>query len=402
MSVGACGWRIATAGGLFLACVAALAVAAAHAGGLQARDLDAALGRALFKRQWVPAPSSTDASDGLGPLFNARSCEACHRGGGASRMTLSPSGERELMGAVVRLGSREGSADPLYGVQLQTQAVPGLEPEGRAAFFKKPPFQLPGPPLADGVHAGVRQAPPLHGRAILDDIPDDEILKRHDPDDQNGDGISGRAHRVDGLIGRFDWKAGRATLEGQIARAFRLDLGMSSPFEPLPYGDCTPLQTACRAAPHGESTVGDGHEVSSRILMLIGSYLRTLHAPSPPPDPEGERIFASTGCALCHVPEMKDATGTPRRVYSDLLLHDMGSALDDGVGEPGVASSEWRTAPLTGRKGAGGARYLHDGSARTIADAISKHGGEAAAARDAFNQLQPAGRQKLIDYVRRL
>jgi CxxC motif-containing protein (DUF1111 family) len=394
---GARGLWIAMGGGLLLTCAAALAASAAHAD-----ELDAALGRALFKRQWVPAPSSTDASDGLGPLFNARSCEGCHRGGGASRVAVAPSGRRELAGAVVRLGTGEGAADPVYGVQLQTQAVPGLEPEGRVTFLKKLTVTLSGPPLAHGVHAGVRQAPPLHGRAILDDIADDEILKRDDPDDRDGDGISGRAHRIDGRIGRFDWKAGRATLESQIARAFRLDLGMSSPPEPLPYGDCTPLQAACLAAPNGESAVADGREVSSRILMLIGSYLRTLRATSPPADPEGERLFAVVKCVLCHVPEMKDRAGTPQRVFSDLLLHDMGPDLDDGVGEPGVNSSEWRTAPLTGRNGAGGARYLHDGSAKTIAEAIAKHGGEAAAARDAFNKLQPSERQKLIDYVRRL
>lgn len=369
---------------------------------VRADDLDAALGRALFKRQWVPAPSSTDASDGLGPLFNARSCEACHRGGGGSRIRGDASDHGDLEGAVVRLGTADGAADPTYGVQLQTEAVPGLRAEGRVRVLPKLSLSLAAGPLANGVRAGVRQAPPLHGRAVLDDIPDEEILKRDDPDDRDGDGISGRVNRTGGRIGRFDWKAGQPTLEAQIARAFRLDLGMSSPLEPHAHGDCTPRQTGCLQAPSGGSAIADGHEISSRILTLIGSYLRSLEASSPPPDPAGEALFASTGCALCHVPLLKDRTGTDRRVFSDLLLHDMGGELDDGAGEPGVASSEWRTAPLTGRNGAGGARYLHDGSARSIAGAIAKHGGEAAMARRQFNKLKPADRQKLIDYVRRL
>lgn len=384
-------------------CVAVFALAIAPSL-VHAEAIDAAAGKALFKRQWVPAPSSTEASDGLGPLYNARSCSACHQGGGGARVVTDARGSQKLVGAVVRLGSSTGG-DPYYGMQLQTNAVPNLTPEAEVSFLPKLNVKLLGPPLAPETKMGVRVAPSLYGAADLDRVPDSEIRSRADPDYNDGDGISGRVNETDAGIGRFGWKAAQATLRGQIAHAFAIDIGLSSSLQPLPYGDCTVPETACRKAPTGESPLTDNHEVSSAMLDLVAQYLATLKTPAQKTNPEGEALFSKSGCASCHVPALRANDGSLIPAFTDLLLHDMGPDLDDGVGEPGVSSSEWRTAPLKmgplkkGYPAGAMRRYLHDGSAVSVKEAIEKHGGEAQKSREAFRNLSDADHAKLIGYV---
>ena len=379
------------------ACVLAAALTSAPA--LAAGGLDAAAGKALFKRNWVAAPSSTQSSDGLGPLYNARSCSGCHIDAGPAQI-VSKNGRQELAGAVVRFGDANGAPDPYYGHQLQTGSVPGLTSEGVARFLPRLSYKLTGPPLAPGVRAAARVAPSLRGRAAFDDIPDEEILKNEDPDGRNGNGISGRANRVAEGIGRFGWKASQATLPHQIANAFALDIGLSSPLDPRPYGDCTPAQNECLAAPNGESRATDNREVSSAMLDLVAAYLAALPAPQAAASPAGQRMFEQSGCAACHVPSFKTRSGNTVKTFTDFLLHDMGPELDDGVAEPGVASSEWRTAPLIESYPRGiTRRYTHNGSAATLREAIEKHGGEAAKSRQAFTELTDAEKKQLIEYV---
>jgi CxxC motif-containing protein (DUF1111 family) len=365
-----------------------------------ADPLDAAMGKALFDRTWVPAPASTDASDGLGPLFVSRSCTGCHGRGEGSHVVTREDGSQDIAGAVVRFGNAEGMTDPFYGLELQTNAVPGLMPEGSARYLPKLDLKLNDRALADGFKAGVRQAPSLFGRAAFDNIPDAEILKRVDADDRDGDGVRGRANRTAQGIGRYGWKAAQVTLEEQVAHAFAFDIGLSSPKQARPYGDCTILQTACLAAPNGESPLFRGRELSSDILRVVAVYLGTLRARHRTVDPDAPELFAKTGCATCHVPALTTRDGGSVPAFTDLLLHDMGSALDDGVGEPGVKPQEWRTAPLIdGHVREKERRFLHDGSAATVAEAVAKHGGEGAHSRDLFNALKPEDRQRLIDYV---
>lgn len=365
-----------------------------------ADGLDAMAGKALFERTWIAAPSSTDASDGLGPLFNGRSCASCHAGGGGARLKSGADSVTRLVGAVVRLGTPDGAGDPFYGAQLQTGAVAGLTPEAVVQFFPKLKITLNGPPLANGIAASVRLAPPLTGVAAFDVIRESEILSRADPDDADGDGISGRARIVNGRVGRFGWKAAHATLEDQIAHAFALDIGLSSASQPLPFGDCTPVQRDCRQAPTGESALSQGHEISSAALALVGRYLQSLAAPASPTNAEGAALFSATGCARCHVPELAAADGSRIAAFSDLLLHDMGPERDDGVGEAGVQPREWRTAPLRNwYLKTSARRYLHDGSAATVAEAIAKHGGEAAGSRRIVQSLSGKDQARLIDYV---
>jgi CxxC motif-containing protein (DUF1111 family) len=358
------------------------------------------MGKALFDRTWVPAPASTDASDGLGPLFVSRSCTGCHGRGEGSHVVMREDGAKDIAGAVVRFGRADGSTDPFYGLELQTNAVPGLMPEGTARYLPKLDYQLNDRPLADGVKAGARLAPSLFGRAALDNVSDAEILKRVDTDDRDGDGVKGRANRTAGGIGRYGWKAAQVTLEEQVAHAFAFDIGLSSPKQPRPYGDCTILETACLAAPNGESPLFNGHELSEDILRVVAVYLGTLRARHATDDPAAPALFAATGCATCHVPSLATRDGGSIPAFTDLLLHDMGSALDDGVGEPGVKSSEWRTAPLIdGHVREKERRFLHDGSAATVSEAVAKHGGEGARSRDLFEALKPEDKQRLVDYV---
>ena len=363
-----------------------------------AAELDAALGKALFDRVWIPAPSSTNGTDGLGPLFNSRSCAGCHGRGGGARTVVQPDGKSDLRGAVFRLGRADGTTDPYYGLQLQTNAVPGLAPEARAHFLPVSGYELLGPPLAPGIHAGVRLAPSLFGRAAFDGVSDEEIAKREDPNDRDGDGVKGRANRMAAGIGRFGWKAAHVRLADQVASAFATDIGLSSPLAPFPYGDCTSLEKTCLGAATGESAAFEGRELTRDMLSVVAAYLGSLRAK--PPAAGDARLFAETGCAACHVPELMTRQGKAIPAFTDLLLHDMGPELDDGVGEPGVKSSEWRTAPLVrGFAPTEGHRYLHDGSAADVGEAIARHGGEAAGARKKFEALAEAERQRLIEYV---
>ncbi|MEQ1652235.1 MAG: di-heme oxidoredictase family protein [Hyphomicrobium sp.] len=373
------------------------------ASAIAADGLDAIAGRALFERAWVPAPSSTDSSDGLGPLFNARSCATCHTGGRGARIVIDANGTSRIAGAVVRLGDGNGVTDPFYGLQLQTDAVPGLTPEARVSFMPKPRVEQLGPPLAPGISKSTRLAPSLLGRSAFATISDAEIHSRADPDDANGDGISGRANQTAQGIGRFGWKSAHATLEGQIAHAFAIDMGLSSPAAALPFGDCTPVETQCMAAATGESALNDNREISSAMLTLVAAYLDTLPAAVRRDDAKANVLFEQVGCAQCHVPTLTAPDGSKITAFTDLLLHDLGQELDDGVGEPGVKSSEWRTAPLIISYARGAKRlYLHDGSASSVAQAVAKHGGEAAGSRDAFTALTDYDKKKLTAYLENL
>ncbi|MFA5955315.1 di-heme oxidoredictase family protein [Hyphomicrobium sp.] len=359
--------------------------------------LDAAVGKALFDRQWIPAPSSTNGTDGLGPLFTSRSCTGCHSRGEGAHIVTRDDGAPDIAGAVVRFGKADGTTDPYYGLELQTNAVPGLKPEGAARFLPDFKYNLNGPPLSEGVHAGARLAPPLFGRAAFDDVSDEDILARAAANAHGGGPIKGRVNVTPHGIGRHGWKAAQVSIEEQVAHAFAFDIGLSSPLFPLPYGDCTKLEMACLASANGESSLFDGRELSSAMVNVVASYLKTLRAR---PLRDASALFASTGCSACHVPSLKTRDGREIPAFTDLLLHDMGPALDDGVGEPGVKSFEWRTAPLiNGRLPPEKRRYLHDGSAATVNDAIEKHCGEAEHSRILFEALTVDDKKRLVDYV---
>ena len=387
-----------------LAAVLAMATTAA------ADPFDTAMGKALFARNWVAAPASTDASDGLGPLFNARSCNACHAGGGPARFETE-NGALKARGLVVRSGDPDGQPHPQLGAQLQTMALPGLGAEARVVVSLRDRVLVVETWLqvaVDAITLETRIAPSLRGRGAIDRIDEAAIVAGADPSDGNEDGLSGRANMVPDasgkrVPGRFGSKASGTSLLQQTAAAAALDLGLSSPLVPRPHGDCTADQTECLAHATGRSPITQDEEISAELVRLIASYVATLETHQPDMASRGFELFRESGCSGCHVPQLPDRNGVPVTIFSDLLLHDMGDAdrgiLRDGDAQPG----EWRTAPLIDLEPRGGTRrYLHDGKAATIEDAIWTHGGEAAQARDRFRQLDGRERQLLLDFLEKL
>jgi len=360
------------------------------------KEFDAAGGWALFKRNWVSAPSSQLDGAGLGPLFDARSCNACHAGGGAGRVAEDAIGS----GMTIRVGRSDGTPDPVYGSQMQTQALPGLEPEADAAFqwnmdgglrtaklgFEK----LHYGPIAPDTRTGLRRAPSLFGIGLLEDVPERVILA------QTHGGHPSWVMAADGTrkLGRWGWKATTPELTSQIEIAFQRDFGISTPGHPQAYGECTPDEKTCRAA------AIDAIEVPAESRDVVAAYLRFLRHPAPKNEASaGFALFRSIGCADCHA-TLTDSRGRPLHAYTDMLLHDMGPGLDDGIAEGTVRSREWRTAPLwdvADNLSQGG--LLHDGRARSIAEAVEWHDGEGAKARAAFNTLSPADRTKIEDFL---
>lgn len=374
-------------------------------------SLDAAVGQQVFERLWVAAPSSTKSSDGLGPLYNARSCAACHPRAGRGAAYA------EGNGTVVRLAvpgdipeGTEALPHAQFGHQLQGRSTAGVaaEPLPDLTWHEHTDYLADGTVvpmrapilsgLPDGSSGALRAAPDLHSSAAIAEVPDAVLLDWADPDDADGDGISGRVNRVaGGQMGRFGWKAAEPTLPAQIAAAFARDIGLSSTWHPEGYGDCTAAQTDCRGAPNGNTEQYGNVEVPDVLIALTESYLLSLDPAAP--SPEGRDVFDATGCASCHTTEH----GAP---HSDLLLHDMGPDLADARREWDAAGAEWRTAPLTGLRHRAAVDeptyYLHDNRARSLFEAILWHGGEASAARESFRTLPPADREALMTYLESL
>lgn len=379
-----------------------------------AEPLDVAVGKALFDRIWVPAPASTRGSDGLGPLHAARSCAGCHAGDGGSRTVMLDDATLATAALAVRLGSTAGPGDPVYGLQIQPLGTAGVAPEAAVALVLTPaPDPTLGPtvttvrvgalaygPLAAATRTEARRAPSLRGAGRLAAVPQATLAALADPDDRDGDGISGRLGD-----GRFGWKAAEPTLTSQTEAALLLDLGLSTPGRPRHAGDCTAAETACRSAPHGDTGHADGVEVPAEALRALAAYVAALPAPrSATPaaaDADGAALFRDTGCASCHMPSLADAAGRPVGAFTDLLLHDLGPGLAGGFPEGRAAASEWRTAPLWGTAAAvrQGDRFLHDARAATVDEAIRWHGGEAAAARARYLALPPDRASRLVAYI---
>ncbi|MCB1504719.1 MAG: c-type cytochrome [Hyphomicrobiaceae bacterium] len=436
---------------------------AAQAGGQPSASSGAAeafIGGAIYSADWIAAPNVSDGADGLGPLFNATSCAACHPGQDASlgalgrpavqavphvlRLARRSSGVRRQQSVGLDLPPVTPDPDPRYGAQLQDRAIPGHAAEGQIAVrwayvkwrlgdgtevnLRLPRVRVSSPvygPLSPDVAMSLRRPPPLEGLSVVAAIDESRILSNADPEDRDGDGISGRPgyaldeRRGKQVLARFGWKASVASLADQTAAAFSLDMGLSSVRRGLGSGDCTPLQAACRSAVDGASAAKGGFEVSEREIDLVVVYLESLPAPMPSGDTKvaesrGATQFAQLGCAACHRIDLSGTTqGGVRsevsrdvRLFSDLLLHDMGLGLGDGIAEGTASGREWRTPPLWGlslrlediaRGRIQG--LLHDGRARTIEEAVLWHGGEGAASRERFWQLAAPDRANFLAYL---
>ena len=385
--------------------------------GLKLEELaSAAQGRELFIADWTMAPGSRELLDGLGPLFVAPACDSCHL---PDRRAAALNDDGTIgTGLLFRLGDEYGNPDPHFGGQLQNRATVG-NPEGSVSWTDggqgKPIFHIVTADgnLAEGIALGPRQSPQLTGMGLLNLVPEAHILQWQDSDDANQDGISGRAHRLyrEGrhCLGRFGWKAMHCTLRGQSAGAFLQEMGLTTPLNPQE--PCTDQQPICAQQPSGGTP-----EVSETSLAAINEFLTLLAVPARRINNiddfnRGADLFEQSGCDACHRPTLvtgehplfEQLNHQTIYAYTDLLLHDMGDALADGVREGDASSREWKTPPLWGLgllEGQGESRFLHDGRAKTLEQAILWHGGEADSSRRRYQALNDDERQLLLQFLR--
>ena len=418
------------------------------------RELDFKVGNGLFKKLWVSSPSSTLASDGLGPLYNARSCQRCHLKDGRGHPPEGPDDRAVSMLMRVSIpggtGIREiedylaSLPEPIYGEQIQDFGIAGHASEahleitydeieiqlsgGEVASLRKPTYALSnlgyGPTHSD-MMMSPRVAPQMIGLGLLDAIPAADILSLADPDDLDGNGISGRAQIVMSreygvpMLGRFGLKAGQPSVWEQSAAAFHGDIGISSTLFPSGAGECTEAQTACRAAPDGNTIVHDDAEISDEGLDLVSFYASNLAVPARRDVDDtqvlqGKRVFYETGCISCHTPKfvthrLEDQPEQSFQLiwpYTDMLLHDMGPGLADNRPEARADGQEWRTPPLWGigltKTVSGHTYFLHDGRARSLLEAVLWHGGEAEAQKQRVTLMPPEDRAALIRFLESL
>ena len=399
--------------------------------GLTATELDIhRKGDAAFEAIFVPG---TGVQGGLGPLFHTNSCIACHAADGRG----APPAAGEVPVGVLLRTSLPGPAgsEPLavdgFGGQLQPKAITHEHPEvrilvawsdsvhtlpdGRSIPMRRPTWSVEGVGISFPAEAlvGARLAPPVFGLGALAAVSESEILRREDPSDADGDGISGRANRLPArgggtVVGRFGWKANTPDLLTQSAAAYRNDMGITN--HVFPTEPCRGLRASCEDHPV---------EVDSATLAASAFYVRTLAAPirrstDLPEVRRGQDLFVRFRCASCHVPELPYDAGTllpgaragVARAYTDLLLHDMGEGLADHRPDHQASGSEWRTAPLWGigltETVHNRMHLLHDGRARSFEEAILWHGGEAEASREAWRGASPDDRAALVRFLQSL
>ena len=333
---------------------------------------------------------------GLGPVFVANSCGSCHAGDGKGHpfTTLTRFGQVDSLGnKFLKLG----------GPQFQNRALPGYQPEQMPAGATSAKFT---PPINSGL-------------GFLELVPDADILALADHGDTNGDVISGVPNwntipfyvvpnpnsisKAGKYIGRFGKKASVHNLLQQTVNAYNQDIGITSYFEPY---DVYSLQEI-------------DPEISIQEVYDVVFYLQTLKAPIQRNQNDegvilGKQVFNSINCSGCHTPTLKTSFSPVRALsnkefhpYTDLLLHDMGSGLDDGYTEGSAKTQEWRTPPLWGlglSPNSQGGQYflLHDGRAKSIEEAILMHGGEAEQSRNKFDQLSEKDKDALIKFLKSL
>lgn len=340
------------------------------------------LGRAVFDRL-------TTEDEGLGPLYNGTRCSSCH-----DTPVSGGSGPPLVRKATRWADDRCDLLESVGGDNIQQLATAALTAQGITGEVIPP----------EATDSGLAAGPSLFGLGLVEAIPDATILSHADPDDTDGNGVSGRPGREEGgSVGRFGRKAEILTVAAFVETALRFELGLTTSEHPVEESvNGVPIPDGTDPMPEPE--------IDDRGRSLLSDYIRFLAAP-PRAVPEGaeddvargEALFASTGCADCHIPTMRTGPNASpalnRRdvsLYSDLLLHDMGPALADVCGT-GARPSEWRTARLWGLRFR--TSFLHDGRAPDAETAVRLHDGEAAAARDAFAALSEEQRAALLLFL---
>ena len=399
------------------------------------------VGNSFFNQNWVQAPSSTTARDGLGPYFNAKSCSGCHFKDGRGQ---PPTVAAQLsQGFILRLSipgkgdHGEPLDDPNYGGQFQDHAIDGLKREGnfelvweeiKGNYSDGSTYSLRKPlinfsdlnygEMQDDMMYSARVAPQMIGLGLLEAIPENTIISYADPADKNGDGISGKPNYVWNNIeqkvqlGKFGWKANQPTILQQISGAFSGDMGISTHYFPS-------QNVASSQKQYSEMANGGDPEIDADDLKKLHLYSSTLAVPARRNVDDknvikGEKIFAEIGCDNCHIqkiqtgihPEFSILSNQTITPYTDLLLHDMGDGLADGRPDFEATGQEWRTPPLWGiglfQTVNKHTFYLHDGRARNLSEAILWHGGEAENAKNKYKQLTQKERDQLIAFLESL
>jgi CxxC motif-containing protein (DUF1111 family) len=361
--------------------------------GITAREFDA------FRAGLNAFTGVESVEDGLGPAFNGTSCAVCH--------------------SVPALGGVSPMAELRAGHRNADGTFRGLDADGNTLVHT---FSVPNhvcqPVLPEDANVVARRVPiPLFGAGLIEAIPDETLLALADPLDRNHDGSAGRASIVvdvatgERRVGRFGWKAQVATLLTFAGDAYRNEMGITNDVFPTEYayGVSGQQLKACDAAPDPEDKRDPA--TGLRDIDHFATFMRFLAPMTRGPVDEtvraGELVFASIGCAACHVPALTtgassnplfDRKAVP--LFSDLLLHDIGTG--DGIRQADSTASpgEMKTPPLWGLR----ARrpLLHDGSAATIEGSIAKHAGEARLAREGFTRLDDASRAALLAFLRTL
>ncbi|WP_020207716.1 di-heme oxidoredictase family protein [Gilvimarinus chinensis] len=403
------------------------------------------LGRRVHHTSFVDGTHDENAENGVfAPMVGKSSthyiherCSGCHERNGRASVAAD---DEPLDRWVFKIGDANGNPDPLRGRVLQPSNSGGVIGEGSVAidfWTESGGLRSPNYAFETGTPAtfSARLAPNLNGIGLLEAIPESAILALEDPNDADGDGISGRANRVTDpetgqtRLGRFGYKAATASVKHQVVQAFNTDMGVMTTAMPSP--DCGVQQSDC--GPSGSEIADTEVDYLVKYISLLG--VRPQRNYNDPAVLSGEQTFAQIGCADCHTPthqtsqyhplaELRDQTIRP---YTDMLLHDMGPGLADNLGEGEASGSEWRTAPLwgvglsacvtggvAGNHGWDGfgldgheyctpdANFLHDGRARTIDEAIRWHGGEALASKQSYDALSVGARNNLLAFIESL
>ncbi len=420
-------------------------------------------GKALANQPWVKAPTITTARDGLGPIYNARTCLMCHIKGGKG--FIPDNSNIALSGTLVRLSLPETKNQkanktagviphPIYGDQIQSQSVslahqlrssqPHLKhdinpeayvhvnwkkhtftyPDNHQITLRKPELDfryLGYGPIEKQTLISLRVAPAIHGMGLLELVKQKDIDALSDVKDANQDGVSGRVNQVWDIEkqsmqpGRFGLKANKPSLAMTVAGAFTNDMGITNPL--FPNEPCTPTQQACKKAINGNDK--SGVELPQKLLDMVIDFNRNIapvkrRKPEHPTTLRGRDRFYQVGCHNCHNPNF--VTGNSQSFphlggqniwpYTDLLLHDMGKELADNRPDFEASGSEWRTPPLWGiglsQKVNGSDALLHDGRAQTVEEAILWHGGEAQQSKHNFINLDKSNRNALVRFVNSL
>ncbi|MCB9592515.1 MAG: c-type cytochrome [Sandaracinaceae bacterium] len=364
--------------------------------------------RATFERGRAFADHDFTIEEGLGPHFNLSSCAGCHE-----RPVTGGSGPRYRNFLLIAQDVPDGP--------LNFLGVKGIQPQ----FEVDAESRYPTPEGVD-VAAG-RNAIPFFGAGLMAEIPGESILRNEDPDDADGDGISGRANYDQGFVGRFGRKSQTVSVEGFIRGPLFNHLGMTSnPLSaemaarlPVPsvaaevgrgsmpltedVGANVQAQAAAPASPITDDDDVPDPEISEQDLFDLVSFAMLLAAPQPdaptPQSTRGEEVFSEMRCDACHVHTLESPRGLVP-LYSDLLLHDMGPELADGIRMGIAMGNEFRTQPLWGVSAVG--PFLHDGRADTLDEAIRMHGGEGQAAADAYAAADDADRAAVIAFLESL